>query len=54
MKQKQDERLHEQEHPKEAQKEENEAQGKQFDDPKQESEDMKEIKKATASSLTRA
>jgi len=55
VKQKQEERLHEQEHPKQAQKEENAAQGKQqFDDPQQESEDLKEIKKATASSLTHA
>ena len=49
------EKLHEEEHPKEAQHEENNAQGKQqFDDPKEESEDLKEIKKATESSLTHA
>ena len=55
VKQKQDDKLHEEEHPKQAQHEENAAQGKQqFDDPKQESEDFKEIKKATESSLTHA
>ena len=49
------EKLHEEEQPKEAQHEENNAQGKQqFDDPKEESEDLKEIKNATESSLTHA
>lgn len=55
VKQKQDERLGADEHPKDAQHEENAAQGKQqFDDPKQQSEDLKEVKKAAASSLAHA
>ena len=53
VKQKQDERLHEQEQPTQAQREEKEAQGK-VDDPKQKSEGMKEIEKATKSALARA